>query len=451
MTCVLRTERAASGRWQLAALGLLLALSPAVQAELLFSDALQRAAERDPAYAAAFAAQRADREAGEQERARLRPSLSLSGSGSFVASDSRFAFGAERDEYPVWSARLEARQPVLRLDWSARRQRADARDALADARFQQAQTDFVVRVAQRYLEAMRAQDQLRLMQAEVEAVRRSLDDVRKRYEVELVPGTDLKEAQARYDLARAELIRAEAELEWRLDALAELTGPFDAPLPRLAPALAPPPLPATSIDDWLALLEDNNATLRIAALDVEIAKADHRSRKAEAQPQADLVASAGRADASASELGSLQDEARVGVELVIPIYAGGINHSRVREAEARLEATRLIHERLLAEARREVRTQFRNFEVARISVDALTAGLESARSAEQAVMAGYDAGTRTIADVLDARRRVAEAERNLNQARYDLLTTIVLLQASAGTLDAEDLVALDALLEVPRS
>lgn len=451
MTCAPQPERMGRGLQRLAVLGLLYALSPAIHAQLFFSDALERAAERDPAYAAAFATQRAGREAGEQERAGLRPSLSLNGGASYVAADSQFAFGAEKDEYPVWSATLEARQPILRLDWSARRERANARDALADAQFRQAQIDFIARVAQRYLDSMSAQDQLDLTRAEVEAVQKSLDDVRKRYDVELVPGMDLKEAQARFDLARADLIRAEAQLEQSFDALAEITGPFEGPLPRLKREVRAPPLPATTVDDWLVLLKDNNAMLRIAALNVEVAEADRKSRKADARPQADLVASAGRMDASESELGSREDTARIGVQVTIPIYAGGVNHSRVREAEARLDGARLERDRLVLEAEREVRTQYRNFEVSRITVEALTVGLDSARAAQQAVIAGYDAGTRTIADVLDARRRVAEAERNLNQARYDLLTYGLLLQATAGTLDIEDVVALDALLDVPQS
>jgi outer membrane protein len=451
MTCALRPERRSVLPGLLTGLGLMICLPAPAQAELLFSDALQRAAERDPFYAAAFATQRAGREAGEQERAGLRPSLSAVGGARLVASDSRFAFGEEKDEYPVWSATLEARQPILRLDWGARRARADARDALADAQFRQTEIEFIARVAERYLNSLRAQDRLLLTRAEVAAVERSLADVRKRYEVELVPGMDLKEAQARFDLARADLIRAEAELEQALDALAEVTGSFEAPLPRLRAQLPLPQPPATTVEDWLKLQQTNSAALQIAALKVQIAEADRRSRKAEAQPQADLVASAGRMDASESELGSRQDEARIGVELTIPLYAGGINHSRVREAQARVEAAQLDAERLLREAGRELRTQFRNFEVARVTVEALTVGLESARAAEQAVIAGYDAGTRTIADVLDARRRVAEAERGLNQARYDLLTTILLLQAAAGTLDVDDVVALDTLLEVPQS
>lgn len=448
MTCAPRPERIVL---RLAGLCVLLGLSVPASAELLISDALQRAAERDPFYASALASWRAAREAGEQERAALRPTLSVNGGASVVASDSKFAFGAEKDEYPVWSATVQARQPILRLDWSARRARANARDALADAQLRQAEIDFIARVAERYLNALRAQDGLLLMQSEVAAVERSLIDVRKRYDVELVPGMDLKEAQARFDLAHADLIRAKAALEQAIDALTEVTGSFAGPLPRLKAELQPPPLPATTVDDWLRLQQTSSAALQIAALEVQIAQADRRSRKAEAQPQADLVASAGRMDASESDLGSREDTARIGVEFTIPIYAGGINHSRVREAQARIEAAELEQDRLLREAEREVRTQYRNLEVARVTANALEIGLESARTAEQAVLAGYDAGTRTIADVLDARRRVAEAERNLNQARYDLLTYVLLLQAAAGTLDANDVLALDTLLEAPQS
>lgn len=430
-------------------LALLMAVAFPAQAGLSISEALQRASERDPAYAAAFAQQRINREAGEQERASLRPSVSVGGSASYVASDSRFAFGEEKDEYPVWAATLEARQPLLRMDWSARSARAKANDALADLHFRQSQIDFIARVAERYLESLRAQDQLLLTQAEVTAVEKSLEDVRKRYDVELVPGTDLKEAQARFDLAKADVIRAEAQLEQSFDALAEVTGPFERPLPSLKRRLTPPPMPASTADEWLLILKDNSPALQMAELNLKVAEADRQARKAEAQPSADLVASAGVNDASRSELGSRQNEARIGVEVNIPIYAGGLNHSRVREAQARLDALTLERERLLRESERGIRTQYRNYEVSRITVGALEVALDSVRAAQQAVIAGYDAGTRTIADVLDARRRVAQAERDFNQVRYELLMNLLFLQASAGTLGIDDVVVVDALLEMP--
>lgn len=433
------------GRW--AGLALLVLASAPAQSEMLFSEALQRAVDNDPAYAGAFAQRRVDQEIGEQERAGLRPTVSVSGGAQMVASDSEFAFGAERDQYPTWSARLEARQPIFRMDWGARRSRADANDELADAQFRQRQVEFIARVAERYLAALQAQDQRLLTQAEVDAVERSLDDVRKRYAVELVAGVDLKEAQARFDLARAELIRAEGLLEQHLDALAELTGPFQAPLPRLRAEWMPQPLTRSSSAEWLSLLEGNSAVLRTAELRIAVAEADRKSRRADTRPQADLVLSAGRTDASQSDLGSREDVARLGVEVTVPIYAGGLNSSRVRESEARIDALKRDRDRLVREAEREVRAQFRNYEVSRISVEALAIGLESARAAASAVMAGYDAGTRTISDVLDARRQIAQAERDLNGARYDLLTYLLLLQAATGTLEIDDVLALDPLLD----
>lgn len=449
MICVAQTEPSRRGWARALALALLMGVAPGAYAEkLLLSEALLRASDNDPAYAAAMAVQRAEREIGVQERSALRPTVGINGGGQFIASDSEFAFGSAQEEYPAWSATLEVRQPLLRLDWSARRGRADARDALADAQFRQSQIDFIARVVQRYLDAMRTHDQLVSTQAEVAAVEKSLGDVRKRYEVELVPGTDLKEAQARFDLARAQLLRAEAAREQAYDALAELTGSFEPPLPRLKTQLTLPQPPVNTLDGWMNLMGESSATLEMAALRLRIAEADRRSRKADAQPRADIVASAGRIDSTQSELGSRQDEARIGVEFSVPIYAGGLNSSLLREAEARIDEARHAQERIVRESEREIRTQFREFDVARISADALSVALESSRAAETAVMAGYDAGTRTIADVLDAKQRVAQAERDYNEARYELLTRLLMLQAAAGSLTVEAVLALDSLLDL---
>ncbi|QHS09191.1 TolC family outer membrane protein [Sinimarinibacterium sp. NLF-5-8] len=419
------------------------------QASLTISEAIERAAEHDPQWAAAYTQMLAEREQGAQDRATLMPSVTLRGSGGYTAADSEFVFGSEKDSYPTWGASIEARQPILRMDWSARRDRAAFSDDRALEKLQQAQIEFIARVAQRYLQALQAQDQLALTRAESATLEQSLDDVRKRYEVELVPGTDLKEAQAQFDLSRAQVIQAEAQLEHSFDALAELTGAFAAPLPHLKNQIVLPPLPATSVDDWIALQKTRSPVLKMAEYDVAVAQTQVKARKAEALPVADLVATATNNDAHRSAMGAKQREARIGVELSVPLYAGGGNQSRVRQALAQAQSAEFEQQRLILQMERDLRGEFRDYQAAQISVQALEMGLDSARAAQKATHAGYDAGTRTIIDVLDAKRRVAQAERDLNQMRYQLLTHLLLLQAGAGTLDHAMIPVLEAMFEAP--
>ncbi|MGQ0700679.1 MAG: TolC family outer membrane protein [Panacagrimonas sp.] len=428
-------------------LGFGLALS-AIQAQAMtLGEALAMAAERDPAVAASRAAYSAESELGEQERSLLRPSVELEGRGDYAYSDSQFSFGAGAETYPAWSAYLRARQALLRFDWSARGDRADVRDGLAEEGKSDRLRQFIARVCQRYLDTLLAEDGLDQAESEARAVRESLDDTRKRYEVELVPGTDLKEAQARNDLAQAQLISARADLEDQRDGLHEVTGYDRAPLPRLGEQLEYPPLDPPDMEGWVKLAVADGTATRTARLRVQLATADLASRRAEALPRVDVVAEGGRFDSTAYSQGQLQDDVRVGLELTVPIYAGGYNGSRVREAEARLSEAEAELQRIVLESEREVRTVFRSVETARAEETAFERAMTSATAAEVASRAGYDAGSRTITDVLDAKSRVVEARRNRNASRYTLLIRLLTLNAISGTLTVERVQALDRLFE----
>jgi outer membrane protein len=187
-------------------LGLGLACAPPAQAMSL-SEALQRAGQNDPAFAGSLAQYDIERESGRQERGTLLPNLSLTGNYSKASTEATFPFAtAPEEDYKSWSAALVARQPLFRLDWFARGERAKALDAQAETGLIDRKQQLLRRVADRYFGVLVAQDSQALAEAEAQAVRESLEDTRKRYEVELVPGTDLKEAQARDDLAQARLL-----------------------------------------------------------------------------------------------------------------------------------------------------------------------------------------------------------------------------------------------------
>lgn len=434
---------------RLAGVALLVALawSPLAGAETMtLTQALERALAHDPDYANAIASYEADIELAPQERAALKPNVSLSGSGSYASTETEGVFGAGKDEYPSWSANLTARQALFRLDWFAIGERAEARTRLAEVGLEQRRQELLARLAERYFNVLVAEDALTQAQAEADAVRRSLDDTQKRYDVELVPGTDLKEAQARDDLALASLLSARRDLESARDALAETTGNGQAELPRLPAEIEFPALVPADVQEWLAAARANSPALLDAQQQIVVARADLASRKAEAAPTLDLVGQVGRDDSSEYEFGQLQDDARVTLELEVPIYAGGAVRSALREFEARVRAAEAEALRIRHETERQTRVSFRNLQTGYVEVKAYERALESAAAAETAVRYGYEAGTRTITDVLDAQSQRIEAVQNLNQTRYGLLLDLVTLKQTVGQLSAQDFAEVDRLL-----
>jgi outer membrane protein len=446
MTCAPNTRKR-HGLFSLTLAALCAVGSSSVQAMTL-SDALRRAAEHDPAIAESLATYDADREAGRQERGTLLPSINATGSYTYMDVDRNEStfFVPGRENYETWNAGVELRQPLFRLDWFARTDRAAARDAVADAGLASRTQTLLSRVADRYFSVLVAQDNVEQARSEATAVRKSLEDTRKRYEVELVPGTDLKEAKARDDLARALLLVAERELEAARDALDETTGNGNAALPALLTDTRFPPITPADPESWVQAARDHNPQLIVAREQYKIATADVRSQQSLAAPSLDAVAGYGRDDTSESIVGQKVDQGTVGVQLTVPLFAGGINASRVREARARERVAESSLRRLTLETERETRQLFRLVQTGYAEIDAYKLALESASAAAEATRYGYDAGTRTISDVLDADSRIVQARRSLNQARYTVLLNLLQLKRTVGALNERDFLEIDQLL-----
>lgn len=414
---------------------------------MTLTEALQRAAQHDPAVASSLAIYDAEKEAGPQERAGLQPNVTARGTANYAYTKSKFAFGtAPGERYPGWTAALEARQPLFRLDWFARTGRANAQDALADNGLNERKQQLLSRVAGRYFNVLLAQDEVALLDAQAKAINKSLDNMRQRYDVGLVPGTDLREAQARSDLAQAQVLAAGHALETAQEALDETTGNGRVRLPVLADEIEFPVLLPADTENWMRAATENSPVLAKAREQAVIAAADARSRLSAAMPILDLVASASHSDSTQYTLGQLQDDARIGVELTVPLFAGGINASRVRESEARKKAADAELLRLTMETKRQVRQLFRNVQAGYVEVKAYRQALESASVAEIATQNGYEAGTRTISAVLDAKSRVAQASRDLHRTRYNHLLNVVQLKQAAGVLSEKDFQVIDQLL-----
>ena len=123
----------------------------------------------------------------------------------------------------------------------------------------------------------------------------------------------------------------------------------------------------------------------------------------------------------------------------MPLYSGGQTNSRVRQSVAKHRAAKEKLERVGRETTRVARDSYLGVISGIATVKALQQSVKSSATALQATEAGYDVGTRTTVDVLDARRRLYSSQKNLAISKYDYLINIIQLKQAAGTLTRSDL------------
>jgi outer membrane protein len=408
----------------------------------------------DAQYAAARYALQAGMEKLPQGRALLYPTVSATlartnsyqglepyGPNPVAAQDRNF----QNRNYQVTFS-----QPVYRPQNWAQYDQAEQQVRQAEAVFGQAGQDLIVRVAQAYFDVLAAQDTLALVGAQKAAISEQLAQAKRNFEVGTATITDTHEAQARFDLAVAQEISAQNDLDNKRRALSQLTGKEYPALRTLRPQVTlSRPNPA-SMNDWVALAEKQaypviiqDAATQIAGLQTRFARAGH-------YPTVDLVATYGQTWQTGSTVSgnSLQQNlGTLGVQVAVPIYQGGGVSSREREAAANFEKAKQD----LENARRTSVLQAQQSYLSVINgvaqVRALEQALVSSQSALDSNKLGYEVGVRINIDVLNAQQQLFSTRRDLALARYNTITNHLRLKAAAGSLREEDLDEVNRALE----
>lgn len=429
----------------------LLASSTTALADQDILSTYQQALQSDPVYQQAIANRNAVEEQLPQAKANVRPQITASGSakefrdsidydkdGSFDDTFAQFQFGAQLSQ--------------TLYDWSNYRQ-VDQAQAVVDqakANFTAAQQSLIVRVAERYFGVLDAQVALQAAQAQLKAIKRQLEQARQRFQVGVIARTDVEQAKARYDLSQASLLQAQDNVDSAREQLRQLIGESPEPLFSVRDGInftLPKPADETA---WRKRAEDQNPSLLAARYGaqaqmtgVEVARGGH-------YPTVDAVASYGYTDAgggsSAIRGGFNSSQAAIGVEVNVPIYLGGGTDSRIREAQYRYTESRERLEEVRRSVSRDASDAYRGVKTALERVRALDQSRQSTQSALEAVQAGYDVGTRTIVDVLNAQRDLFDATRDFQQERHAYLLNTLKLEQAAGTLTLDDLQTVNQLL-----
>lgn len=348
-----------------------------------------------------------------------------------------------------WTVQLT--QPLFRWqNWEQFKQ-GELQVAQAESTFAAAGQDLIVRVAQAYFDILNAGDNLEFVKANKAAISEQLAQAKRNFEVGTATITDTNEAQARFDLAVAQEIAAVNDLEVKRRALQLLIGDVPPGLKPLRPKVELDVPAPNNMDEWVTRAQEQNFNVQAQEAVFEISKREVNRQRAGHLPTLDLVTdyseNTNQNVATAALAPRRQiDQARIGVQLNVPLFAGGAVVSRTREAVALQEKARNDLENVRRAAQLDARRSFLNVSNGLAQVRALEQALVSSETSLQSNRVGYEVGVRINLDVLNAVQQVFSTKRDLAKARYDTIINGFRLKQAAGNLTEEDVQRANALL-----
>lgn len=420
---------------------LLMLFCPYIASAETLLELYQEAERHDPQLKMAHAELLAVLENKPQAQAQLLPQLSLGAEIAETVRNQNWLSGDVTEEttggYDIsLSYSLYHRPRTIRLA------QTDSEIQQVQVEYEYARQNLMERLANGYFNVLAANDNLEFAQGAQHAFKRQLEEAQQRFEVGLIAITDVQEARAGYDLSVAEKIQARNQLDNAYEALREITGSYYKVLAGLsedAPLLGPK---AEAIDQWTQVALTQNPQLLAAQYAVDTARQEVERQRAADLPTVDLVGQHRFNDRIRGEDTPLSTTATtnaIGVQLSYSWYEGGAIQSRIRQAQQR------YHQALerLEQQRRSIEKQTHNAFLNVLSnisqIKALKQALLSTQTALEAVKTGFEVGTRTSVDVLNAQRDVLDAQRNYARARYDYVLNTLRLKLAAGDLGIEDL------------
>lgn len=434
--------------------GFFLVLSLLFSKNIWAEDLLQiyeLALQNDPVLKQSLSKQNAVNEIKSQSIARLLPTISATGHSSRDWLHNKkaggFDFRGPQVNQEFWNHTFNVNfiQPVFHYDHWVQLSQSENQIAQAEANFWSEQQNLMVKISEAYFNVLSAQDTLEFAFAEKTAIGRQLDQANQRFEVGLIAITDVHEAQAAFDLARANEIDAENNFDNQKEALREIIGEYEAELDQLGQQLNLQGPEPTEISAWKESALNNNFSIIAALNQAEVARKKIELETSGHMPYLDIVGSYGVSD-NTSTFGFRGDTQSIGVEITVPLFEGGAVSSRVRQARHEYDAAREKLTETQRAVTRQVKDAYRGVMSSISRVEALQAAVTSAESALEASEMGLEVGTRTMVDVLAEQRNLYRAKKDYARTRYDYLINSLKLKQASSYLSRVDLESINKLL-----
>ena len=320
----------------------------------------------------------------------------------------------------------------------------------AQATVNAAAQDLMLRTSKAYFAVLKAEDILRYTRAEKTAVWRELDQTQKKYNVGLIPITDVDNAKAKYDTVVSQEITAANDLDNQRENLRVITKTYYtdlSPLVTNLPLVTPNPV---DIEAWVRTAEKQNYSLQATHFAALAAHDTIAMKRGGNYPVLNATGSynySNDGNSGGSGFGYQTKSTVGGLSLTFPIFQGGLVMGQTKQAEHQYEQAvandDLTHNQTVSNTRQSYLGVMSG--ISKVQADAQV--IISNESNLSATQAAYEAGTRTMVDVLNAEATLYESQKTHAADQYNYLVQTLTLKQLAGTLGPDDLQIINSWLQ----
>src|SRR3990167_436845 len=360
----------------------------------------------------------------------------LDANGYFNSSRYQISLTQPIFNYATWKSISSARYTV----------RAATATYLASAQ------DLMYRVVKAYLDVLNASDQLHFVLAQKKSFLQELVTTQQKFDVGLIAATGVYDAKASYDRAVAEEVKDRNDLQNQLENLRAITGisyPSLMGLNKTIPLTMPKP---QRIEQWVSRADQQNYFIQSYLYSMLAAREIIKKTAAASYPTVNANAAYGMVNQGYPP--TLQGPAvglestttrttNVNLSVDFPLFQGGYVSATTKKAQYQYLAASDQLELMHRDVVKKTRQAYWGVESGITQIQADQEAIRSARNKLAATQAGYEVGTRTMVDVLDAVTELSRTEEAWAADRYHYVLSIVILKQQAGTLSPEDLVSMN--------
>lgn len=398
----------------------------------------------DPEFRAASHKRLAERETFKQARSRLMPTISYQyedkDTDQNILRSDNSVFGTGRGSFGTTSEGFTLNQPLFDFAIWSRFKQSRSTLSRADADFQLAEQELLMRASEAYFLTLEKADQLATVQDEKGALQGHFKLAKKRHEAGLGRLVDVDNTEARYLEAVAKEIELQSRLFDSRYAIAELTGKLPETLSVLSEAMVfQAPEPANS-DAWVDLARTANPQILSREYALEEANQEVKTQRAGHYPKVDLTYTDGSEDTGGSLFGGGSDveTSELVLRVNVPLFNGLGVRSKVKQAVENQFRAQDELRREQRENEREVRDAFQRINASIVQANALARSVEAQQRLLKLKSNGYSSGRFNVLEVLDAQKDLSSVRQAYTKSRYDYVLNTLRLKLAAGSLAYQD-------------